>query len=300
VSQTLRGFVAKALGDVGGVVAIARLQKTVSNDRHADVRKAALSALRTAANADSVPVIAAALASDADAAVRRRAAEALKRVDHVDAIPRLCKAMLEDPDASVRAAAAEALAETGTWELRAATVVETLAAGALRRAAVDAERVVQAIAAPSDTDSFVLADYLIANAIGTDDRMTGILAHLIIAACKGDLAAAGERLNGYQRANSTPDEVLRALRIEIGGRTALDPVTKILQADLHEYFRLPIAQLNASTQQHWERTVRYAQFGVLTRVAMSILVFLLGRILLSVASWKVMFGAPDIRCRTSS
>jgi HEAT repeat protein len=54
VSLTLRGFVAKALGDVGGVVAIARLQKTVSNDRHADVRKAALSALRTAANADSV------------------------------------------------------------------------------------------------------------------------------------------------------------------------------------------------------------------------------------------------------
>jgi HEAT repeat protein len=291
-SDSLRGYVVKVLGDVGGAPAIARLQ-TAAGDRNPDVRKAALSALRTAANGDAVPTLSRALAADPDAGVRRRASQLLGEIADARALSDLCKAVLEDADEAVRTASADALARTGTWNARAAAFLRALGAGTLQRAGVDAERVVLAIAAPVEPDQFLLADHLIGEAIGKDERMTGVLAGLVIACCGGNLGVAGERLNRYQQAKGVTDDVMRALRIEIGGRTALDPVMKILQADLQEYFRLPIARLNESTQQHWERTVRYAQYGVIARVAMSIVVFLLGMGLLSVASWKLMFGNPD-------
>ena len=83
------------------------------------------------------------------------------------------------------------------------------------------------------------------------------------------------------------------MRIEIGGERALDPIIGILQDDLERHFRKPIADLNNLTQSNWQKTILYAQYGFIARITMSVVVFLVGMVLLSISSWRRMFGQLD-------
>ena len=106
--------------------------------------------------------------------------------------------------------------------------------------------------------------------------MTGILAKLIIQSADESPLLAGERLNAYQDANKITENELRKLRIEIGGETALDPVLETLQLNLEKNFQEPISKLNNETRLMWQNTIRYPQYGFVARIAMRVVVFIVG------------------------
>jgi hypothetical protein len=80
------------------------------------------------------------------------------------------------------------------------------------------------------------------------------------------------------------EEALEPLALDI------DPVRTVLQANLEEYFQEPITRLNDDTRLMWQKTIRYAQYGFLARIWMSIIVFLVGLILFSTSSWQMIFS----------
>jgi predicted RNA-binding Zn-ribbon protein involved in translation (DUF1610 family) len=65
---------------------------------------------------------------------------------------------------------------------------------------------------------------------------------------------------------------------------------KELRQNLNENFQIPISKLNEETQKMWQNTIKYAQFGFLVRMILSIIIFFLGAILLCVSSWRIIFG----------
>jgi len=129
--------------------------------------------------------------------------------------------------------------------------------------------------------------------VNKDKRLTDIYAALLNASTGDDLDKAGERINRFQEKRGLNDTQLDGLRIRVGGETALDPVLEMLSDDLRVYFREPIRQLNDVTQANWQNTVRYAQFGFLARMILSIVVFGVGILLLLVSSYQFMFAELD-------
>jgi len=120
--------------------------------------------------------------------------------------------------------------------------------------------------------------------------MTAIMAALIIESADGSIRQAGELINEYEEAHKIPQEKLRNLRIQIGGERALDPILGRLEDDLKQYFQKPIESINTQTETNWQKTIRYAQYGFLVRMIMSVVVFLVGIVLLSVSSMQILFG----------
>jgi len=71
---------------------------------------------------------------------------------------------------------------------------------------------------------------------------------------------------------------------------ARDPTTKVLQDSLQDFFQVPIHHLNEDTRNMWHKTILYAQYGFLTRIGMSIAVFLVGLLVAGVSSWRIILG----------
>jgi len=118
------------------------------------------------------------------------------------------------------------------------------------------------------------------------------LAALILALC-GDSARAGEELNQFERRRNLPPNSLSWLRIELGGSIALDPILTQLRQDLREYFQDPVSKLNDETQRQWTRTLVDARSGFRIRMAMSVVVFVVGLSLLITSCWRFLFGSLD-------
>lgn len=68
------------------------------------------------------------------------------------------------------------------------------------------------------------------------------------------------------------------------------PIEQVLQFNLQEYFQQPITRLNEDTRVMWQNTIRYAQYGFLARIWMSVAVFLVGLVLFATSSWLMLFG----------
>ncbi len=179
------------------------------------------------------------------------------------------------------------------WKDRADSVVEALKSSNIKAADVDSAAVISAIRIPDylrpkSQDSVI--DFLIDNAIDQNSRLTDIFAKLIVDICSGSQSIAGQKIEEYERNSKIPPNKFRKLRIAIGGEIALDPLLDILERNLEKYFQEPITELNNDTLKMWQKTIRYAQYGFSIRMAMSVIVFIVGIILLSLSSWNILFG----------
>jgi hypothetical protein len=238
-------------------------------------------------------VLVKALFEDPEPAVRARAAEQLGTLTTPNAIVPLCRGLLELRDPKVQASLVAALAARPVWQAKTEALIALLRESDVQRAGLDEAAIVRALRPTADelaANAHLLTDYLIAQTHRQPDRLVGCLAALIVESAGGSLAAAGERANAYQAQNGLTDADLQQLRIEIGGKTALDPMLQVLQADLQKYFREPIARLNDSTQVNWAQTIKFAQYAFIVRIVMSVLVFLVGLGLLALSAWRIMFG----------
>jgi HEAT repeat protein len=292
----IRAAVATLLGKGPHQAAANALVTAARDDKEDKVRLAAVAALPAVLAAAARPHLEAALFKDPAASVRARAAKTLGALDDAAVVAPLCRALLELKDPEVQANVLEALEQRHGWQAKTQIVIDLLRQGELQRAQLDEATVVRAIRptpAELSDDSHLLTDYLINQTRGQPDALVGCLAALIVESAGGSLTTAGERVNAYQARAGLSDADLQHLRVEIGGKTALDPMLQLLQEDLRKYFREPIAELNTLTQRNWAQTIRFAQYAFVVRIVMSVLVFVVGLGLLVLSSWRIMFGALD-------
>jgi hypothetical protein len=222
-----------------------------------------------------------------------RAASELGELSDVEAVTALTDAMLGDPLAEIRNEAATALARLPDGARKVREAVAWFERNTVERGGIDGDQVAAALASGDPSgfpDSGSLDAELVQAAVGADPRMTALLAAVLISSCANSVTKAGAVINALQAKHGWSSAELEALRIEVGGQTALDPVLSALRADLHTYFQVPIHQLNEATRDGWERTIRSAQQGFRARVYMSIAVFCVGIVLLCASSVRFLIG----------
>jgi len=225
---------------------------------------------------------------------REQAVWKLSEIGSIDGVTPLVEALIDDPSEEVQVSAANALrAMQVDWQQKAESLLNSLDKGGKSRAEVDEVNVLRAIMPPEEErakNEYLLTGYLISQALGKGPRMTDTLAGLITQSAGENPLVAGQRINAYQKENNIPETEFRNLRIAVGGETALDPIMRTLTDNLHEYFQVPIHQLNEHTREMWQKTMVFAQVGFITRIAMSIIVFLVGMALVSISTWQVLSG----------
>ena len=252
----LQALAITALGEIGGTPAESAIESSVGSkdDR---VRKAVASALGSLRPPRALEFLMT-LCADQDAGVRLRAVENLAKFAPGDVVGPLTGALLDDREHDVRDGAARALASLP----RSVQVIDgfltALAASDVERAHLDSEAVSIALAPAMREgldDGTRLPDRLIDKALDADDRLTSVIVEILISCSGHDAADAGVLVNGYERAHPDTGERLKRLRIEVGGKQALDPILQQLRDDLEQYFQKPIHELNESTQQSWQQSV---------------------------------------------
>lgn len=285
----VRDQIAIALGRVASPPAIKALEAELAHGEDPKTRAAAVRALVGALGEQALPRLRDVARDDDDAKVRCRAVELAASFGEA-ATALLAEALVRDADARVTAAAAEGLATLQDGPAKVQAVIDAIATTGRSRGDLDADLVVSALAADGYGADAGLTEHLIRHAVGCPDELRGVLAALIIASADGSTVRAGELLNAFATTASLPAGQLEALRIEIGGVTALDPLLRILQSDLRHFFQEPIHQLNEDTRQSWLHTIEAAQNGFRWRMRMSIAVFFVGMALLIVSSMRFLFG----------
>jgi HEAT repeat protein len=317
-----------ALGRVGtaaAIPAISRALDDVSNDNHVRikcleafsriglpepipqigiatqhhdlaVRKAALSALGSINHPSVINWLNRILCSDDDVDLRIDAANTIAKIDHPDTISVLVNAYLQINDPKLRREVSDLVntSQSTDWRGKTDVVIKCLQESKLRRQDIDSSAITQMIAIPSNDQAagngYALTDYLIIKALGQDDRMTGNLAILITESAGRSPDDAACRMEEYERKHPETKEGLRKLRIAVGGEKAITPLMQVLQTNLETNFQVPIKELNTNTRDMWQKTIRYAQYGFLARITMSVIVFGVGITLLIVSSLLFMFG----------
>jgi len=275
--KELREYAIMALGEVEHPDALKCILRVLfDEDEEEGIRRMAFAALKAIKDEQAIPYLGKILSGKCaflDEDERRSVAWDLKNMGHNDAIPHLANGIVSGPSELVRENAANALRQMvgdADWQQRAKYVLESLKKSKKLRAEIDEVTILQAIMPPKEElaqNQHSLTDYLISQALGKDNRMTGILAKLIIQSAGESPLLAGERVNEYQEAHKIPQGELRKLRIEIGGETALDPIMETLKINLDEYFQKPIHKLNEHTRGMWQRTMIFAQIGLIARIS---------------------------------
>lgn len=298
-SERVRAEAAKSLGLIRDPAAIPRLVEALNNKEGDIIRRTdAAIALGHIGHRNCIAPLNEILTDKQnDELLRSSAAHALLVTKQKSVVPTLLRVIVED-----ELPRCDMLAEEygfyldfpgSLWQQKAEQVIQILQDGQQQRQNIKAANILK-VMAPSGEKTLktkrLLTSYLIDQAMDRDERMTAIMAALIIESADGSIRQAGELINEYQRVGKIPQDKLRKLRIQIGGERALDPILQRLEVDLQQYFQKPIESLNKLTESNWQKTILYAQYGFLVRIIMSVLVFLVGIGLLSVSSMQIIFG----------
>jgi HEAT repeat protein len=181
----------------------------------------------------------------------------------------------------VRDRAVQVLGAIDAGDEKVAALINEVTSQGLLRGQLDATAAVKALRATGFGEDSLLVEHLIGRAIDADGAVRGVIAELLIASAQRNVLMVGDRIKSYQKKHAIADANLQELRIEIGGATALSPLLRILQQDLHTYFQQPIYKLNEDTQAHWKDTIDKAGAGFRYRTIMSLIVFALGMALVA-------------------
>ncbi|NTW39989.1 MAG: hypothetical protein HGA44_08875 [Cellulomonadaceae bacterium] len=103
------------------------------------------------------------------------------------------------------------------------------------------------------------------------ERFVGLLAG-VLTAVSGDRATIGGLLADANRTVRVSEDDLRALRVEIGGASALRPMLSMVEDD----YVKPLRDLTTNTRDDWRRVVQAASLGFRARLFMSVTVFVVG------------------------
>ena len=296
VHGSLRGAVVKLLGDSGDAAAEPAVRAALFSD-DLQASRAAAGALPKIVGAAALGPLAEVLANDrAEPKLRARVATELGALGTADAVPALIRALLVDRDRDVWTSAADALALSPAGVRKVDALLECLLGQQIERGDLPVDHLTRALSMP-DTSDFGAAGTLVAalieRALGRDARVTSCLAVLIVGASGGSAEAAGSAINDLQAKRSWTDAELQALRIDVGGQVALDPLLRQLRLDLERYFQEPVHKLNQATQDGWERTIDSAHQGFRARLVMSIVVFVVGILLIAASAVMFFSGAME-------
>jgi hypothetical protein len=242
-----------------------------------------------------VPWLAKVTKGEFDTDLRTKAADRLLGFRSAEAIQPLIWLVIHDEDLNLRQNIANKLGKYKDvkWQEKVNLVLRELEKDqTLFRENIEVDLLHIVIQPPRQLMSgnrFILTDFLIQCCEKLNGEALEIVASLIIKSTGNNKKAVGERLNAV---SGLSDEVLRKLRIEIGGETALAP---ILQENLKKYFQDPIDCLNRKTISMWRMTVHDARLGFMTRMVLSVVVFAFGIILLCASGYRVIFGDLEVQ-----
>jgi hypothetical protein len=196
-----------------------------------------------------------------------------------------------------RAAGGFRIADPTQWKDVARDLIEKLRRSAQTRSTINPGAILDTIRSAGQTDRLFgidaadLAYVIIGSAVDEkQDRMTGILAELLVGACGRDVARAADLIQAYESRENLSPKQLEGLRVHVGGPDALKSVVQGLRDNLDMQFRGPMTQLNVATMDSWRRTIRWAQIGFTSRMIMSLVVFVVGIVLLVVSAHQFMSG----------
>lgn len=298
---------AKALGLLGGQEAVDLLCKLLSqhqtvelNEEQTTVRSplaaenqldlgpirerimlAAVDALLNTQVEAAVNCLADTLVNNLNYKVQRQAADALGKLGFKSCIPHLLSALFVESNQPLKKQIGLSLAQIRNWQDKADQLVVHLAQSPVQRDQIEAKVVLTAVQPAQEELTkapHLLTDFLIDAAIQrfSDGRLLPMFADLIKASTGNNSAVINEQLELYREKTNVSEEILQALRVEIGGAQTLKPLLNKLEKNLLDYFQKPIDSLNTDTQTVWKRTIFLANLGFILRISLNLAVFIIG------------------------
>ncbi|MCA9897406.1 MAG: hypothetical protein H6654_16525 [Ardenticatenaceae bacterium] len=261
---------------------------------------AAVDALQTTQLEAAVICLADALRRNLNYKVQRQAADALGRLGFQSCIPHLLGALFIESNQPLKEKIATSLGQIGNWQDKATQLVAHLTQTQVQRDQMDAKIVVTAVQPTHEEltkGPHLLTDFLIeaASQRHNDERLLPIFADLIKASPNINSSVIQERLELYQTNKNVSEEVLDNLRIEIGGKETLKPLTDKLEKNLLQFFQQPLHQLNTETQTVWRRTVFLANLSFFIRITLNVAIFVIGAYFMIDAYKAIVHPAnPDL------
>lgn len=226
---------------------------------------------------------------------KRAAIQSLAARGTKEAIPFIIDEILNSSDSYLKQDLAQKLKSKFdlNWEERLEKFLNAIKVKNIRPEAIDEEAIVFAIideGATLTVNKDHIIEVLIRKSIDEDKRMTGVYAKLIVELSSKSQSVAGQKVSEFEIIHNIESVKLKGLRIAIGGDTAIDSLMGVLQTNLEKYFQRPIHDLNTDTHQNWKKTIKYAQYGFMMRMIMSVLVFIIGILLLCISSYEFFLG----------
>ncbi|NBC65666.1 MAG: hypothetical protein GVY07_08460 [Bacteroidetes bacterium] len=226
---------------------------------------------------------------------KRAAIQSLAVRGKKEAIPFIIDEILNSSDSYLKQDLAQDLKSKFdlNWEERLEMILNAIKVKNIRPEAIDEEVIVTAIideGAALTVNKDHMIEVLIQKSIDQDKRMTGVYAKLIVELSSKSQSVAGQKVSEFEIDHNIESVKLKNLRIAIGGDTAIDSLLGVLQTNLEKYFQIPILNLNTDTHQNWKKTIKYAQYGFMMRMIMSVVVFIVGILLLCISSYAFFMG----------
>jgi len=293
IDYKLLSYLIKKIGDLGNSNQASMVEGYIDN-KDENICLAALTALSKLLE----PTLfvqktkAIAIGNDYSVKVKSRIAELLKNCGQEDAIKLLCE-LLFDSSAEVRNQAKDSLAGINSWESKLDIFIPLLEKNIPQRSKLDANVIIQAIAnnrTNTQLQKNLLAEKLIITSTKSNKALIPVYASLIVSVAEGKLSKAGEYIDQTQRNHKIDSKSIDQLRVEVGGKSALRPMLLELEESLNKYFQEPIHTLNEQTKEEWKKNIEAARIGFMVRMSMSVVVFLVGMVLLTVASYQFLFN----------
>ena len=258
------------------------------------VMSSAVTALQLIGTPEVIPCLIQVLQKNLNFRVQRLAASALGLFADETAVTALVQALLNESDPKVQSVVHTRLQKQTNWRQKAEKIFVTLQAGNQKRPDIDAPMLIEVIN-PPEAEQKQLTEFWIAQAVdhAKDDRLTAVLAALIIASANSSMTLAAERIDAYQKSGNVSPNQLQNLRVEVGGSKALDPILGQLEENLKTNFQQPINQLNERTSRVWQQTIRIAQIGFGLRAVMSVVLFCIGAYLVLDSYQSIKAGNLD-------
>jgi hypothetical protein len=256
-------------------------------------------------NDEQLEILGGFLRSDKNTSVRIALAKKLKEIPLAEATSWLLQTILYDPDITVRVITAEAIRAISAkswdvWQEKVTTALTLLERSGLYREHIDTASLVAAILPPYSLiqipdDRLRLTDFLVgvATKYNNNPRMAGIIAALIIHNCNHNLQRVLSCINQFKANQQHSNDNLTLLQAEVN--SLLTPTE--LHDNLKDSYQTPLQAMQRDVHNKWKLSIFSAQFGLVLRFVVSLILSIIGLILLGYgafnlsneATWPVSF-----------
>lgn len=224
------------------------------------------------------------LLDDSSAALQTAIARQLRLATHPTAVEKLFDVIIRCPDPHLRSVLAYAIADNkgSDWQGKCHQLQSVLSKHTCHRENVDCAALVTAVkpkATDLSQDRFLLTDHLIkqANNLTEDvERLTGILAGLIIESVGHSIFRASQRVSEYVNASNTISPTLALLQSEINSST----LSVERKAYLEETYSEPLQEAHDEIRLIWKSSLSNVDRSLRSRRWLGVLGIIVGLIIL--------------------